>query len=398
LGSGKTTLLNYILQEQKEQKIAIIENEFGEIAIDDALLKENMKSDASKVVVMDNGCMCCAGAEELVVAVQQILDVVKGGAKIDSIMIETTGMADPVPIVRTISGPPLSLDLRLDAVIAMADAKNLIGRLDDKVEEGKVNEAFQQVAFADRLILNKLDLVSTEEAIVVKDRIREINKFAKVLPAIRGRVKMEELMDIKAHDMHRFADLDIDKEADIAEELRGHQGGQGSGHGHTHGHSHGHEDECHEEHGTGGAHGDHGGHGSSHGSGHGDTHDAPEPGQGHSRGHGHGSGSESRHDSRVNSFSIVREGEADPDKFRRWWMLHVMSMHPAFGTLFRIKGIMAIRGNPRKRVFHAVMGVGEEEDAAPWAEGERKVSKMVFIGKSIDQDFLRQGFESIFED
>jgi len=142
LGSGKTTLLNYILQEQKEKKIAIIENEFGEISIDDALLKQEKISMAEKILVMDNGCMCCTIRGDLVKGLTSILDDIKKGGHIDAIMIETTGMADPVPIVRTfMSNPALTLDLRLDAVIAMADAKNLPGRLDDQVEEGKVNEA-----------------------------------------------------------------------------------------------------------------------------------------------------------------------------------------------------------------------------------------------------------------
>merc|ERR1712151_525099 len=117
-----------------------------------------------------------------------MIDEIKKGGQIDAIIIETTGMADPVPIVRTfMSNPQITAELRLDAVVAMADAKHLPGRLDDKIEEGKVNEAYQQVAFADKVILNKLDLITTEEAIAVKDRIRSINQFAKVLPAIRGR-------------------------------------------------------------------------------------------------------------------------------------------------------------------------------------------------------------------
>merc|ERR1719449_453904 len=123
--------------------------------------------------------MCCTIRDDLVKGLQQILDTMKKGSKIDAIMIETTGMADPVPIVRTfMSEPEITCDLRLDAVITMADSKNLPGRLDDKIEEGKVNEAYQQVAFADKIILNKLDLVSSDEAISIKDRIRGINKFA----------------------------------------------------------------------------------------------------------------------------------------------------------------------------------------------------------------------------
>merc|ERR1712084_23856 len=98
------------------------------------------------------------------------------------------------------SNPGLTAELRLDAVIAVADAKHLPGRLDDKIEEGKVNEAYQQVAFADKIILNKLDLITTDEAISVKDRIRAINAYAKILPAVRGRVKLNELSNIRAHD------------------------------------------------------------------------------------------------------------------------------------------------------------------------------------------------------
>merc|ERR1719210_1914273 len=112
-------------------------------------------------------------------------------------MIETTGMADPVPIVRTfMTSPDLSEELRLDGVIAVADAKHIIARLDDEVEEGKINEAYQQVAFCDKILLNKLDLVSPETAMAVKDRLRNINSYAKILPAVKGRVKMSELIDM----------------------------------------------------------------------------------------------------------------------------------------------------------------------------------------------------------
>merc|ERR1711977_814461 len=98
LGSGKTTLLNYILQEQREQKIAVIENEFGEVSIDDALLKKDKMALAEKVVVMDNGCMCCTVRGDLADGLRQITEEMHKGNKIDAIMIETTGMADPVPI------------------------------------------------------------------------------------------------------------------------------------------------------------------------------------------------------------------------------------------------------------------------------------------------------------
>merc|ERR1719456_1238718 len=109
----------------------------------------------------------------------------------------------------------------------MADSKHLIGRLDDNIEEGKINEAYQQIAFADKIILNKLDLIETDQAIKCKDRIRDINKFAKVLPAVKGRVKLEELSNIRGHDMAGFAEIDITAEAEVAPEFQAGHGGHG---------------------------------------------------------------------------------------------------------------------------------------------------------------------------
>lgn len=387
LGAGKTTLLNYILQEQKEKKIAVIENEFGEISIDDALLKQNKLALAEKVIVMDNGCMCCTVRGDLLQGLNQILEDIKKGGKIDVIMIETTGMADPVPIVRTfMTNPELCQDLRLDGVITVVDAKNILKRLDDEVEKGKVNEAYQQVAFCDKILLNKLDLVSSDDAIAVKDRIRSLNSFAKILPSVRGRVKMSELTDLRAHDMANFVNTDLEKEA---EEPKMEEHGHG-GHSEHGGHA-GHE----------GGHDDHGGH-SAHGAGH-EADCAEDHGEdgGHASGHGHVDAhghvsKKSRHDSRVNSFGLAREGEIIPQRLSRW-MQSLGQLPEDKGTIFRIKAILAVKGHPYKHVFHAVMDVSDEDDAGPWEEGEKKVSKIVFIGKGLDRQFLTKGFDDIFE-
>jgi G3E family GTPase len=398
LGSGKTTLLNYMLSEQREKKIAVIENEFGEVSIDDSLLHKEKMALAEKIVVMDNGCMCCTLRGDLVNGLQSIIDEMAKGAQIDLIAIETTGMADPVPIVRTfMSTPSLTETLRLDGVVALADAKHLPGRLDDEIEEGKVNEAFQQIAFADKVILNKLDLISAEEAIAVRDRIRSVNKFAKILPAVKSRIKLDELTNMRAHDMGHFVDLDISAEEPVASELtegHGHGGGRGhdvhggdhAGHGGGHGHGEGH----------GGGHGGmQEGHGGAHADGHGAGHVAGHS-SGHGGGHGHGS-TDSRHDKRVNSFSIVREGEIFPLRLSMF-MQQLACLPPEKGTVFRIKGIFALKGFPLKKVFHAVMDVSDEDDAGPWKEGERKISKIVFIGKGLDQKFFRDLFEAMFVD
>jgi len=294
-------------------------------------------------------------------------------------------MADPVPIVRTfMSNPDLTSELRLDAVVSMVDAKHIVARLDDTVEEGKVNEAYQQVAFADKIILNKLDLVTPDQAIAVKDRIREINKYAKVLPAVHGRVRVHELTNIRAHDMCNFVNEDIEKEAEA--DLGDHGGHGGHGGHEGHGDGHGHDANCTEDHGHGG-HGEHGGHGGQGGHG---------GGAGHGVGHGHGGKGANRHDTRVNSFSIVREGDILPRRLSAW-MQQLGQLTAERGTIFRIKAILAVKGHPYKHVFHAVMDVSDEDDAGPWQEGEKRISKIVFIGKSMDQAFLREGFEGIFE-
>eukprot|EP00927_Polykrikos_kofoidii_P052838 TRINITY_DN4682_c1_g3_i1.p1 TRINITY_DN4682_c1_g3~~TRINITY_DN4682_c1_g3_i1.p1 ORF type:complete len:487 (+),score=94.54 TRINITY_DN4682_c1_g3_i1:82-1542(+) len=368
LGAGKTTMLNYILKVQTEKKIAIIENEFGEISIDDDLLRQGdigKKQLAEKIVVMDNGCMCCTIRGDLANALEQMIAAMESGQHLDSIMIETTGMADPVPIVRTfMSSPSLTGKLRLDGVLTVVDAKHLIDRLEEEPEEGKVNQAYQQVAFADKIVLNKLDLVSSDRAIEVKDRIRSINRYAKVLPAVKGQVKMAEVTDMCCHDMVRFSEEDITQEPMV---------NLSEAHG-EHGH-HGHD-----------AHGD--GHDPNCTDGHGD-------GAGHAATSAHGS-TAARFDSRVNSFSIVKEGLIIPNLLSEW-MGKLGSLPAERGTIYRIKAILAVKDHPYKHVFHAVMDVSDEADAAEWAEGEKKVSKIVFIGKSLDQKFLRDSFLAIFE-
>merc|ERR1719409_1989715 len=163
LGAGKTTLLNYILEEQREKKIAVIENEFGEIQIDGELI--NQKFDlAEQVVVMDNGCMCCQVRGDLVSALAEIQRKIAAGSHLDMILVETTGMADPVPIAKTFKESPWVTEImRYDGCITVVDAKNCIKRLDLPVEDGAVNEAEKQISFADKVILNKIDLCDYEE-------------------------------------------------------------------------------------------------------------------------------------------------------------------------------------------------------------------------------------------
>mmetsp|Transcript_112957 Transcript_112957/g.224888 ORF Transcript_112957/g.224888 Transcript_112957/m.224888 type:complete len:512 (-) Transcript_112957:107-1642(-) len=369
LGAGKTTLLNYLLQEQREKKIAVIENEFGEVSIDDELLQQNKLALAEKIIVMDNGCVCCTIRDDLNEGLQQILDMTYKGHAIHLICVETTGMADPVPIVKTfMSSEKLRKELRLDGILTVADARNLPGRLDDPVEGGKVNEAYQQIAFADKIILNKLDLIKPLDAIAIKDRIRSINKFAKILPAVKGRVSPSELGNIRGHDVSALSEMDFEKEAETNAAFSVGHGGHGAGgHGQGHGHGNDHDD----------------------GSGHGNS-------AINHHGLAHVHGGQNRHDTRVNSFAVVREGEMNEDKLGPWFQ-SLFEFPPHRGTIFRIKGILSVKGYQNKRVFHAVMDAHDGDWAGPWKPGEKKVSKIVFIGKALDQAYLRKGFNDCFE-
>ena len=169
LGAGKTTLVNYILNEQHGKKICVIENEFGAVNIDQALVAENISS-AEELISMDNGCACCTVRGDLV---KQLVSLKERRKEFDAVLLETTGLADPAPILQTFdSNPVLQNNYRIDCVATLVDCKFIQGQLDEVRPEGTVNEAVQQVAFADRVLLNKVDLISPEELRAVKDTVR----------------------------------------------------------------------------------------------------------------------------------------------------------------------------------------------------------------------------------
>ncbi|KAH8046549.1 ATP binding protein [Aureococcus anophagefferens] len=183
LGSGKTTLLNHILTAKHDKKIAVIENEFGDVGIDDALLKPNLQSTTDEdVIEMMNGCICCTVRQDLVEVLKKLARRSEKGLKLDAIVIETTGLADPAPVAQTFFvDDDVKAFCELDGIVTLVDAKHVVQHLDDEKPEGAENEAVEQVAFADRLILNKVDLVDGAELDEVERRLRDINKFAPVL-------------------------------------------------------------------------------------------------------------------------------------------------------------------------------------------------------------------------
>ena len=216
LGAGKTTLLNHILTEQHGKKIAVIENEFGEVGIDDALVLDAEE----EIFEMNNGCICCTVRGDLI----RILgNLMKRKDRFDQIVIETTGLADPAPVAQTFFvDDEIKSQLRLDAIVTVVDAKHLLTHLDDIKPEGVENEAVEQLAFADRIVLNKVDLVDEAELIEVERRIREINSLAPIVRTSHGKIDLDRILDVGAFDLDRvladdpkFLDPDAEHQHDL---------------------------------------------------------------------------------------------------------------------------------------------------------------------------------------
>merc|ERR1711904_149910 len=172
LGSGKTTLLNHILRANHGKKIAVIENEFGEVGIDDALVQGGSMAEEENIVEMNNGCICCTVRGDLIAGLKKLIkNGKKTGKSLDGVIIETTGLADPAPVAQTFFADDfVQQHMRLDGILTLVDAKHIIQHLEDEKPEGVENEAVEQLAFADRILLNKCDLVDNE------DELKEVEK------------------------------------------------------------------------------------------------------------------------------------------------------------------------------------------------------------------------------
>lgn len=207
LGAGKTTLVNYILKEQNQWKIAVLENEFGEVSIDDGLVAESLDA-PEDLITMDNGCVCCSVRGDLIRTLGQLTSTRK---KFDAILLETTGLADPAPIVYTVqTNPKVSENYRIDSIVCLADCKHITQHLDEVKPEGAVNEALQQVAFADMILLNKVDLVTDQEKQKLKDRLATINKFATVIETQSSRAPLERILGLNSFNMESILSYDPD--------------------------------------------------------------------------------------------------------------------------------------------------------------------------------------------
>ena len=204
LGSGKTTLLNHILTSTEHRmKFAVIENEFGDVVIDENILVES--SEESIIEVM-NGCICCTVRGDLTDLLKRMHERIKD---FDGVLIETTGLADPAPVAQTFFvDDEIVSKYKLDGIITVADAKHITQHLDEEKPEGVENESVEQIAFADRIMLNKIDLVSEKELEEVETKIKSINRFAPMYHTQNSIIDPANLINIGSFDLEKTLEMD----------------------------------------------------------------------------------------------------------------------------------------------------------------------------------------------
>ncbi|EAQ36271.1 Cobalamin synthesis protein, CobW [Nitrobacter sp. Nb-311A] len=331
LGAGKTTLLNRILSEEHGRKYAVIVNEFGEIGIDNDLV---VGAD-EEVFEMNNGCICCTVRGDLM---RILADLMKRNGKFDAIIVETTGLADPAPVAQTFFvDENVGKKTKLDAVVTVTDAKWLNDRLKD------APEAKNQIAFADVILINKTDLVSSDELSEIEARIRGINPYAKLHRTQRAQIALNEILERNAFDLDRILDI----EPSFLE---------GKDHDHDHGHHHHDHDHDHD----------------------------------HKHADDHGK-LKHYHDEEMQSISLKTDKPLDADKFFPWVEDLVQKEGP---NILRSKGILSFKDEDRRFVFQGVHMILDGDHQRPWKADEKRQSRIVFIGRNLPEQMIAEGFES----
>ncbi len=398
LGSGKTTLVNYILKAQHGWKICVVENEFGEVQIDGDLVNENIAS-REDIITMDNGCVCCSVRGDLV---RTFSTLVARRKEFDAIIIETTGLADPSPICFTFSSNALIQDnYRIDSVVCLVDAKHIDIHLDDVKPDDSINEAEHQIAFADRIVLNKIDLVTKSELADVEDRIKSMNSFATLVHTERSRAPLDQILGIGSFSLDKCVEINPEGMATIKEQDdAAAAAGDATAHVHdehcTHDHDHDHN-ECTLDH-------DHSAHDHSHEHDHSHTDGANAAGactldhdhSAHDHSHAHEEQIKKKakkHNlSLVSSVGFTIKGQLDTIKFNTF-MSDLLAEKAQ--DLYRTKGVLAFQGQgDTKFVFqgvHEQINFGPADK--PWLKDEERISKMVFIGKNLDYAFFKKSLE-----
>ena len=303
LGAGKTTLLNHILTAQHGKRVAVIENEFGEIGVDQDLVIQTEE----EIFEMNNGCICCTVRGDLIRILGKLL---KRKDKFDYVLIETTGLADPAPVAQTFfSDEEMKTKFQLDAIVTVVDVKHIVQHLDE------LREPEEQVAFADVILLNKTDLVTPEEIDTLEKRLRAINPTAPFHRCQNALVDMSKILGVNGFNLERVLEINPNfLEAD----------------------AHEHE-----------------------------------------------------HDQDVYSVGITIPGDLDEKKLNDWLRELLMQEGP---DIFRMKGILSIKGDPRRFVFQGIHMLFDGRPDRPWSKGEERDNKLIFIGRKLNRERLEDGF------
>ena len=335
LGSGKTTLLKRILTESHGQKIAVIENEFGEENIDNEILVNDTQEN---IIQMNNGCICCSIREDLRETLQVLAEKKRKGELVfDRVVIETTGLADPGPVAQTFfMDEEIAEQYLLDSILTLVDAKHADTQLNDR------QEARRQIGFADQIFISKTDLVAESEVKALMHRLTQMNPRAPQKAVHFGNVAISDVFDLRGFNLN--AKLDIDPNFLKAD---------------THSHDHAAHDHVH------GEHCDHPSH-------------AAEPGHHHA------------HDDDVKSFVFRSDKAFSPAKLEDFLGAVVNIYGP---RMLRYKGVLNMEGTERKVIFQGVHQLMGSDLGPAWADGEVKTSKMVFIGIDLPKDIFMQGLE-----
>jgi G3E family GTPase len=337
LGAGKTTLLNRILTEDHGKRYAVIVNEFGEIGIDNDLV---VGADED-VFEMNNGCVCCTVRGDLIRVLSGLMKR-KGG--FDAIIVETTGLADPGPVAQTFFvDDDVRARTQLDSVTTVVDAKHLPLRLADS------REAVEQIAFADQIVLNKTDLVTEAELLAVEASIRRINPLAPIHRTTRSQVPLDAILGRGSFDLDRITDL----EPEFLNPAHGEEG-------------HVHDEHCEHDH-------------------HGHDHDH------HDHAHDHGHVHDHAAEAGIKGISLTADKPLDGIRVTNW--LNQLLAEKGVDIL-RAKGIIDIKGDDRRLVFQAVHMILEGDYQRPWTDKDQRYSRMVFIGRDLDEAALKAGFAS----
>ncbi|XP_042952782.1 P-loop guanosine triphosphatase YjiA-like isoform X2 [Carya illinoinensis] len=302
---------------------------FGEVDIDGSLVASH-SSVSEDIVMVNNGCLCCTVRGDLV---KMLLKLAKEKRdKFDHIVIETTGLAKPAPVIETFFTDELvSRYVKLDGVVTLVDSKHAMQHLNEVKPRFVVNEAIEQVAYADRIILNKIDLVSEAELQILTAKIKHINGIAPIKLAKFGSVDMDFVLGVGGYDLERIeSEVHVDSSCSA---IHRHE----TGHEHQEGHHHNHT-----------------------------------------------------HDSAVSSVSIVYEGTLDLDEVDDWLERLIEEKGE---DLYRMKGILSVSGSDHRYVFQGVHSTLDGCPGKAWGPDEKRMNKLVFIGRNLDENALRKGFK-----